>query len=206
MPLYHQYSLSEAHSHITIFPWIVWILSCPTISDNTRREILIDRNVCIHIYASHQQCHQRRLCHDDVIKCKHFPRYWSFMRGIHRSPVNSRHKGQWRGALMFSLIWAWMNGWVNNGEAGDLRRHRSHYDVTVMSRTTAYWLFWNQATALRWWYTGFSQTDASDLSQPLNSDDWCWLGSIRMCRVHHNTRCKVYSMSTAKKSNSSNPS
>ena len=42
--------------------------------------------------------------HDDVIKWKHFPRYWPFVRGIHRSPVNSPHKGQWRGALMFSLI------------------------------------------------------------------------------------------------------
>ena len=32
--------------------------------------------------------------HDDVIKWKHFPRYWLFVRGIHRSPVNSPHKGQ----------------------------------------------------------------------------------------------------------------
>ena len=46
----------------------------------------------------------RKLLHDDVIKWKHFPRYWPFVRGIHRSPVNSPHKGQWRGALMFSLI------------------------------------------------------------------------------------------------------
>ena len=59
--------------------------------------------------------------HDDVIKWKHFPRYWPFVRGIHRSTVNSPHKGQWRGALMFSLICAWINGWVNNCEAGDLR-------------------------------------------------------------------------------------
>ena len=50
--------------------------------------------------------------HDDVIKWKHFPRYWPFVRRIHRSPVNSPHKGQWRGALMFSLICAWINGWV----------------------------------------------------------------------------------------------
>ena len=40
--------------------------------------------------------------HDDVIKWKHFPRYWPFVRGIRRSSVNSPHKGQWRGALMFS--------------------------------------------------------------------------------------------------------
>ena len=49
---------------------------------------------------------------------------------------NSAHKGQWRGALIFSLICAWINNWVNNGEAGDLRRHRSHYDVIVMLSST----------------------------------------------------------------------
>ena len=70
--------------------------------------------------------------HDDVIKWKHFPRYWPFVRGIHRSTVNSPHKGQWRGALMFSLIGAWINDWVNNREAGDMRRNRAHYDVIVM--------------------------------------------------------------------------
>ena len=72
------------------------------------------------------------LLHYDVIKWKHFPRNWSFARGIHRSPVNSPHKGQWRGALMFSMICAWINGWVNNHEAGDLRRHRARYDVNVI--------------------------------------------------------------------------
>ena len=62
----------------------------------------------------------------------HFPRYWPFVRGIHRSPVNSPHKGQWRGALMFTLICTRINGWVNNREAGDLRRHRAHNNVIVM--------------------------------------------------------------------------
>ena len=70
--------------------------------------------------------------HDDVIKWKHFPRHWPFVRGIHWSPVNSPHKGQWRGALIFSLICSWINGWVNNGEASDLTRHGTHYDVIVM--------------------------------------------------------------------------
>ena len=73
------------------------------------------------------------ISHDGVIKWKHFPRYWPFVRGIHRSPVNSPHKGQWRGALILSLICTWINGWVNNGEAGDLIRHRVRYDVIVMS-------------------------------------------------------------------------
>ena len=67
--------------------------------------------------------------HDDVIKWKHFPRYWPFVWGIHRSPVNSPHKGQRRRAMMFSLICAWINGLVNNREAGDLKSHRVHYDV-----------------------------------------------------------------------------
>ena len=50
--------------------------------------------------------------HDDVMKWKHFPRYWPLMRGIHRSPVDSPHKGQWCRASMFSLICAWTNGWL----------------------------------------------------------------------------------------------
>ena len=70
--------------------------------------------------------------HDDVIKWKHFLHYWPFVRGIHQSPVDSPHKGQWRGALMFPLICVCINGWVNNREAGYLRCHRAHYDVIVM--------------------------------------------------------------------------
>ena len=58
--------------------------------------------------------HQPML-HDDIIKWKHIPRYWPLVRGIHQSPANSPHKGQWREALMFPL-------W----------RHRAHYDVTIM--------------------------------------------------------------------------
>ena len=63
-------------------------------------------------------------------------RYWPYARGIHRWRVNSPHKGQWRGALMFSLICAWINGWVSNREAGDLRRHRAHYDAIIRSTCT----------------------------------------------------------------------
>ena len=65
---------------------------------------------------------------------KKIPRYWPFVQGIHRSPMNSSHKGQWRGALVFPVICAWINGWVNNRKAGDLRRHCGHYDVVVMSQ------------------------------------------------------------------------
>ena len=73
------------------------------------------------------------------------------------------HKGQWRRALMFSLICTWINGWVNNGEAGDLRLYQGHYDVTVMALGQCYdWLPWwwrsNQAKYVKiyitrnWWY------------------------------------------------------
>ena len=68
----------------------------------------------------------------DIIKWKQFLCYWPFVRGIHRSPVNSPHKGQWRRALMFSLICARIYGWVHNDEAGDLRCHHTHNDVTVI--------------------------------------------------------------------------
>ena len=77
--------------------------------------------------------------HDDVIKWKHFRRYWPFVRGIHQFPVNSLHKGQWLGALMFSLVCTRINSWLNNGEAGDLRCHRAHYDVIVMFFINSMW-------------------------------------------------------------------
>ena len=75
--------------------------------------------------------------HDDVMKWKHFPHYWPFVRGIHRPQMDSPHKGQWRGALMFSLICSWTNFWANKRDAGDMRRHCAHYDVTVMLCTFA---------------------------------------------------------------------
>ena len=75
-----------------------------------------------HAYSGRHIEHHTLWLHDDVIKWKHIPRYWPFVQEIHRSPVNSPHKVQWRGALMFSLIWA-----------GNLRRHRARYDVIVMS-------------------------------------------------------------------------
>ena len=92
-----------------------------------------DRNVPeINLWCSPVAALVLEHCHDDVIKSKHFPLNWPFVRGIHRSPMNSPHKGQWRGALMFSLICVWIIGWVKNREAGDLRRYCAHYDVIVM--------------------------------------------------------------------------
>ena len=64
---------------------------------------------------------------------KHLPRCWPYLPGIPRSPVNSPHKGQWRGALIFCVVCARTNCWTNTRDAGDLRRHGAHYDVTVMT-------------------------------------------------------------------------
>ena len=69
----------------------------------------------------------------DVIKWKHFPHYCSFVRGIHRSPMNSLQRPNSYNS-MFSLICAWTHDWVNNRDAGDFRRHHVHHDVTVMSK------------------------------------------------------------------------
>ena len=67
-----------------------------------------------------------------------------FARGFHRSPVNYPHKGQWSEALMFSLICAGINGWVNNYEAGELRGHHAHYNVTVMNCNDVVTVYWPQ--------------------------------------------------------------
>ena len=92
----------------------------------------LGRNESTHVVPQEIARFRPLSSHDDVIKWKHFPHNWPFVRGIHRSPVNSLHKGQWRGALMFSLICGSINDWVNNREAGDFRRYRAHYDVIVM--------------------------------------------------------------------------
>ena len=74
---------------------------------------------------------------------------WPFVRGIHQSLVVLPPKGQWYGAFMFSLIFAWTNSWANNWHTGDFRCHLSHYDVSVMdshvemcTAKTNYWALW----------------------------------------------------------------
>ena len=91
------------------------------------------------IYKLHPMNHLRDISrtnrwsythHDDLIKWKHFHRYWLFVRGIHLSRWIPRTKAS--DAEMFSLICASINACVNNREASDLRRHRAHYDVIVL--------------------------------------------------------------------------
>ena len=110
----------------------------------SRLSYLYDGNPIYMVYSLYSETgprsgkgHLTLFIHDDI-SWKHFLCHWPFVRGIRRSPVNSLHKGQWRGALMFSLICAWINDWVNNRGAGDLRSHSAHYDVTVMFLTICF--------------------------------------------------------------------
>ena len=110
-----------------IFHSSTMMIKQPTVKVNYNQLVLSIIITCNDICAAYSEHH------DDVIKWKHFPRYWPFVWGIHRPRVNSPHKGQWCRALMFSLICTWINGWVNNREAGDLRCNRAHYDATQLS-------------------------------------------------------------------------
>ena len=70
--------------------------------------------------------------HDDVIKMERFSALLTLCAG--NSPVTGDFTSQrsvTRSCDAF-FICAWINAWVNNHGAGDLRRHRAHYDVIVM--------------------------------------------------------------------------
>ena len=79
------------------------------------------------------------ISHDDI-KWKHLLHYWPFVKGIHWWSVDSPHKGQWHGALMFSLICTQTKDWANNRSASDLRCHCTYYDVIVMWNHRDIWL------------------------------------------------------------------
>ena len=120
-----------------IFVFAIWMCYSPYCLP----DVYLDQCTCVLLPQSPQE---GEWCMMTSSNGNIFPRYRPFVRGIHRSPVNSPHKGQWRGALMFSLICAWINGWVNNCEAGDLGRYRAHYDVTVMGCITDALLWHNK--------------------------------------------------------------
>ena len=122
------------HQHFTslAFVWgIRWPVNSPHKRPVTRKIFPFD-DVIMFKCLSHPSSKILQSYHDDGIKWKPFPHCWPFVRRIHQSPVNSTHKGQWGGALMFYLLCAWINVSVNNHEAGNLSQHRAHYDVTEM--------------------------------------------------------------------------
>ena len=103
---------------------------------NIQRDTLRSNTAVMPISFCHLKiriCWDRFRSNSNYMTWTHFPWYWPFVWGSHWWPVNSPHKGQWRGALMFSFICAWIKAWVNNLEASDLRRHHGHYDVIVTS-------------------------------------------------------------------------
>ena len=119
-----------------------------------------------------------------------FPRYWPFVRGIHRWLVNSPHKGQWRGALIFSLIWGWINGWLNNRKAGDLRRHRAHYGVTVIytgATKQEHWflfkiqaLLYDRTCQMRWYRHAEGLRNVSKFAIYTITGKW-WSDPVKWC-------------------------
>ena len=132
---------TTSRNHMNLFSvqysWIIisWRINTYLTQTVKKCLVLINREVIYFIVVPWcNMCQHSQ--HEEIIKRKHFPHYWPFVRGIQQSPVNSPvnspHKGQWHGTLMVSLICAWINGWGNNREADDLRCHRAHYDVTVM--------------------------------------------------------------------------
>ena len=102
----------------------------PVTPSGTPSALIIQAHECLGSWRS------RRLRHGS--SWRHQMETFSALQAIcvGNSPVNSPHKGQWRGALMISLICAWINGWRNICDAGDLRRHRAHYDIKVMCSVT----------------------------------------------------------------------
>ena len=125
-------------------PWfILFCTAAVTLSLPRNRFAQIQLQGRLHLSCVYYTIH---CSHDGVIKWKHFPRYWPFVRGILLSPVDFPHEGWWCGALMFSLICAWTSGWENSRDAGDLRPHRAHFVFTVM---TMCFLGWYQRPAGR---------------------------------------------------------
>ena len=105
--------------------------------------------------------------HDDVIKWKHFPRYWPFVRG---SPVNGEFPAQRTVTRNFDVFFDLRlnKRWVNNREAGDLRRHRAHYDVIVMS---IYIYIYMAASS----FINIDSGNDMASNRPSNRQDQCWL-------------------------------
>ena len=103
-------------------------------------------------------------------------------------PVNSPHKGQWRAAFLFSLICAWINRWVNNREAGYLRRYCTHYDVIVMEMTCieANFRDWTSCARSCCKKMPFSGWSTESKLSPLSSCVYFWIGAGGFLSIMYN--------------------
>ena len=141
LKVYHRYWLRKYELYIYIFRQYQWLLMSSTLMFEVHKisvNTSTSQNVILRSLMGENMItliQYKRLCHYDNMMTSSnaniFRVTGHFLRGIHWSPVNSPRKGQWCGALMFSLIYVWINGWINNREAGDLRRYRTHYDIIV---------------------------------------------------------------------------
>ena len=130
-------------------------------------------------------CSSLNVLHDDVIKLKHFPRSWPFVRGIHRSP-------RWIPRTKASdaelyLVRVCINGRVNNRKPGDLRRHRAHYDVMVMKS-------WQNESVLnqRWRHIdGLVQDCSISIASALEILQSCTESSIFSNRIRYSLFCVI---------------
>ena len=89
-------------------------------------------HICVTYQANCKEISQNSVCECTESHRIVPERVEIMMTSSNGNVLNSPHKGQWRGAWMFSLISVLINGWVNNREAGDQRRYHAHYDVIVM--------------------------------------------------------------------------
>ena len=87
------------------------------------------------------------------------------------------HKGQWSGALMFSSICVWINGWVNSRGAGDLRHHHAHYVVIVMYLVNM--VRTSNQTLTKFIFTGQHCNICKILGR--NNVFWCVVPAITRC-------------------------
>ena len=93
-----------------------------------------------------------KINHDDVIKWKHFLRYWPFVQGIHRwIPLT---KASDVGTLMFSLICSlkkWLSkqswGWWFEMPLGSLWRHCNAHNTYIYPKNISL-MCWNSGICL----------------------------------------------------------
>ena len=118
--------------------------------------------------------------------------YWPFVWGIHQSPLDSPHKGQWCGGLMFYLICAWTNSWANNWGAGDLRCNLAHYEVTVMLQVNKLSLNISKSHCML--FTRKNHSGVHDINIKVNNITIWRVISLRPRDVymHHQTRPSLF--------------
>ena len=93
-----------------------------------------DTLVCL-LVPGKTYCYHQDPCNNDLVSKLHLFRYSCGQWGFTVTGEFPSHRPVTRSFDVF-FIWAWINGWVNNRQAGELRHQRAHYDVTVRKYIT----------------------------------------------------------------------